>query len=280
MKAAAFAYRRVNSLHSGLVQVASAGDTVRVMAGSQSLGPMLNLRLTRPGTLIDISGMEELRDARLEGDTLRLGAGLTHAEIEDGVFAAIANHPWRHIAAKIAYRGIRNRGTLGGSLAHADPAADWVLAAWAFGAQVEIASRRDTRRVAIRDFMTGAYATVLKSDEILVAVLLPRFDTDVRWGYYKFCRKPGEFALASCAAVFGPAPSSARLVIGAQDGTPQELGQLAEQVAQGGFAAATPTAIDEALAAAMPGKDAIERKIFASVVRRCLEQAHGLREVA
>ena len=113
-----------------------------------------------------------------------------------------------------------------------------------------------------------------------MAVLLPRFDTDVRWGYYKFCRKPGEFALASCAAVFGPAPSSARLVIGAQDGTPQELGQLAEQVAQGGFAAATPTAIDEALAAAMPGKDAIERKIFASVVRRCLEQAHGLREVA
>ena len=213
MKAAAFAYRRVNSLHSGLVQVASAGDTVKIMAGSQSLGPMLNLRLARPGTLIDISGMEELRVAALEGDTLRLGSGLTHAEIEDGEFEAIANHPWRRIAAQIAYRGIRNRGTLGGSLAHADPAADWVLAAWAFGAQVEIASRQATRRVAIQDFMTGAYATVLKSDEILVAVLLPRFDAGVRWGYYKFCRKPGEFALASCAAVFGPAPSSARVVI-------------------------------------------------------------------
>lgn len=280
MKAAAFAYRRVNSLHSGLVQVASAGDTVKVMAGSQSLGPMLNLRLARPGTLIDISGMEELRDATVEGNTLRLGAGLTHAEIEDGVFEAIANHPWRHIAAKIAYRGIRNRGTLGGSLAHADPAADWVLAAWAFGAQVEIASRQATRRVAIGDFMTGAYATVLKSDEILVAVLLPRFDAGVRWGYYKFCRKPGEFALASCAAVFGPAPLSARVVIGAQDGTPRSLEHLAGLVARGGIAAATPAAIDQALGEAMPGKDAIDRKFFASVVRRCLEQAYGLREVA
>ena len=128
--------------------------------------------------------------------------------------------------------------------------------------------------------MTGAYATVLKSDEILVAVLLPRFDAGVRWGYYKFCRKPGEFALASCAAVFGPAPSSARVVIGAQDGTPRNLEALAGQVARGGIAAATPAAIDEALGEAMPGKDAIDRKFFASVVRRCLEQAHGLREVA
>ena len=280
MKAAAFAYRRVNSLSSGLVQVASAGDTVKVMAGSQSLGPMLNLRLARPGTLIDISGMEELRTVSVEDDTLRLGAGLTHAEIEDGVHEAIATHPWRRIAAQIAYRGIRNRGTRGGSLAHADPAADWILAAWTFGAQLEIASRQATRRVAIEDFMTGAYSTVLKSDEILVAVILPRFVAATRWGYYKFCRKPGEFALASCAAVFGPDPASARVVIGAQDGVPRTLDTLATRIAREGIAGATPAAIDEALAEVIPGKDAIDRKFFASVVRRCLEQAHGLREVA
>ena len=280
MKAAAFAYRRVNSLSSGLVQVASAGDTVKVIAGSQSLGPMLNLRLARPGTLIDISAMEELRTASLVGDTLRIGAGVTHAEIEDGVFDVLATHPWRRIAGQIAYRGIRNRGTLGGSLAHADPAADWILAAWTFGAQVEIASRQATRRVAIQDFMTGAYSTVLNADEILVAVLLPQFAATTRWGYYKFCRKPGEFALASCAAVFESNPASARVVIGAQDGPPRTLDALADRVAHEGIAAASPKAIDEALAEAIPGKDSIDRKFFASVVRRCLEQAHGLREIA
>lgn len=279
MKSAAFAYRRVNSLAAGLVQV--AGETVKVMAGSQSLGPMLNLRLARPGTLIDISGMEELRVASGEADSIRIGAGLTHAEIEDGVFEAIAAHPWRHIAAQIAYRAIRNRGTLGGSLAHADPAADWVLAAQTFGADIEIASRQATRRVAMRDFMTGAYSTALQSDEIIVAVILPRFDAaTTRWGYYKFCRKPGEFAVASCCAVFGPEPGTGRVVIGAQDGAPRALDGLAGIVARGGMAAATHEAIDKALGEAMPGKDAIDRKIFVSVVRRCLEQAHGLREVA
>lgn len=278
MKSAAFAYRRVNSLAAGLVQV--AGETVKVMAGSQSLGPMLNLRLARPGTLIDISGMEELRVASREAASIRIGAGLTHAEIEDGVFEVIAAHPWRHIAAQIAYRGIRNRGTLGGSLAHADPAADWVLAAQTFGADIEIASRQATRRVAMRDFMTGAYSTALRSDEIIVAVILPQFDAaTTRWGYYKFCRKPGEFAVASCCAVFGP-DGTGCVVIGAQDGAPRALDGLAGQVARGGIAAATKEAIDEALGEAMPGKDAIERKIFVSVVRRCLEQAHGLREVA
>ena len=271
MKAAWFDYRRAPTLKAALALQAEAAGAAKPMGGGQSLGPMLNLRLARPKQVIDVSRLDELRGVTLQGDWLRIGAGVTHAEIEDGVHAPLRGTLLQAVAAGIAYRAIRNRGTIGGSLAHADPAADWVLTASVLAAQIEIASTTGTRRVAMREFMQGAYTTVLGEAELVAAVLVPALSNVARWGYYKLCRKTGEFAEASCAAVFDAPRKLARIVIGALDGAPQPLPALALQVARSGTAP-TRESIDSAVGAAVPGQDAVDRQMRVAAVERCLAQ--------
>lgn len=271
MKAASFEYQRPATLPAALRVLADAGGAAKVMGGGQSLGPMLNLRLARPKQVVDVSSLGELRQVTADGDQLRIGAAVTHAEIEDGVHPLLRDGLLQSVAGGIAYRAIRNRGTLGGSLAHADPAADWVLAMAALGAQIEISSAAGTRRVPMERFMHGAYTTDLADGELLTAVRIPRLGAAARWGYFKFCRKTGEFAEASCAAVFDPSRKLARIVLGALDGAPQALPALAAQVAR---AAAMPPreTLQSAIAAALPGKDAVDRKLRVAAVERCLHQ--------
>ncbi|MGO4391833.1 xanthine dehydrogenase family protein subunit M [Variovorax sp. M-6] len=271
MKAASFEYQRPATLQDALRALADAGGAAKVMGGGQSLGPMLNLRLARPKQVVDVSSLGELRQVTAEGDLLRIGAAVTHAEIEDGVHPLLRDGLLQSVAAGIAYRAIRNRGTLGGSLAHADPAADWVLAMAALGAQIEIASPAGTRRVTMERFMHGAYTTELAEGDVLSAVLVPKLGMAARWGYFKFCRKTGEFAEASCAAVFDPSRKLARIVLGALDGAPQALPALAAEVAR---TAAMPSreTLRSAVAAALPGKDAVDRKLRVAAVERCLHQ--------
>lgn len=271
MKAASFEYQRPATLQAALRALADAGGAAKVMGGGQSLGPMLNLRLARPKQVVDVSSLGELRQVTADGDQLRIGAAVTHAEIEDGVHPLLRDGLLQSVAGGIAYRAIRNRGTLGGSLAHADPAADWVLAMAALGAQIEISSAAGTRRVPMERFMQGAYTTDLADGELLTAVRIPRLGAAARWGYFKFCRKTGEFAEASCAAVFDPSRKLARIVLGALDGAPQALPALAAQVAR---SAAMPSreTLQSAIAAALPGKDAVDRKLRVAAVERCLHQ--------
>ena len=271
MKAASFEYQRPATLQAALRALADAGGAAKVMGGGQSLGPMLNLRLARPKQVVDVSSLGELRQVTADGDQLRIGAAVTHAEIEDGVHPLLRDGLLQSVAGGIAYRAIRNRGTLGGSLAHADPAADWVLAMAALGAQIEISSATGTRGVPMERFMHGAYTTDLADGELLTAVRIPRLGAAARWGYFKFCRKTGEFAEASCAAVFDPSRKLARIVLGALDGAPQALPALAAQVAR---AAAMPPreTLQSAIAAALPGKDAVDRKLRVAAVERCLHQ--------
>ena len=125
MKAAVFEHQSAALVQEALALL--AGGHAKLMAGGQSLGPMLNLRLSRPQLLVDLAPMTELESVQAQGQDLWLGARLTHAAIEDGRHPALAAHPMREVAAGIAYRAIRNKGTIGGSLAHADPAADWVV---------------------------------------------------------------------------------------------------------------------------------------------------------
>ena len=271
MKAASFDYQRPATLKDALRALADAGGAAKVMGGGQSLGPMLNLRLTRPKQVVDVSALAELRQVAAEGDQLRIGATVTHAEIEDGVHPLLRDGLLQSVAGGIAYRAIRNRGTLGGSLAHADPAADWVLTMAALGALIEIASTTGTRRVPMERFMQGAYTTDLADGELLAAVLVPRLGPAARWGYFKFCRKTGEFAEASCAAVFDPARKLARVVLGALDGAPQALPALAAQVARSGAVPDRPS-IEAAVSAAAASKDAVDRKLLAAAVERCLGQ--------
>lgn len=275
MKAAKFDYVHVRSVSEALNQIQGADAGIKLMAGSQSLGPMLNLRLARPAKVVDISGVDELRTVTEAGGMLRIGAAVTHAEIEDGVFGLLGGHMMQEVASRIAYRAIRNRGTIGGSLAHADPAADWVLATTALGAEIEIASPGGTRRVPMPGFMHGAYTTEVGADELIAAVHIPKHHAQVRWGYYKFCRKTGEFADASCSAYFDPLTQTARIVVGALDGAPQLLTELSGRVAEYGLQAADQDSIHAAIQAITPDKTAADRKLYITVVERCLNQALG-----
>ncbi|MGN5477166.1 FAD binding domain-containing protein [Cupriavidus basilensis] len=173
MKAVAFSYQAPGSLADALARLGAGSDIAKTMGGGQSLGPMLNLRLTRPDTVVDIAQLPELREVSVTSDYVRIGACVTHAQIEDGVFEPLRGTMLQAVAGGIAYRAIRNRGTVGGSLAHADPAADWVVTMTALGAQVEIASAAETRMVPMDAFMIGAYTTVLEDGELIAAVRIP-----------------------------------------------------------------------------------------------------------
>src|SRR6266700_7694554 len=196
MKAASFAYERPAELNTALALIATAGGATKIIAGGQSLGPMLNLRLVEPDLLVDISGLSELKHAERSGDELVIGACVTHGDIEDGRIPDVTRGAMQRVAGAIAYRAVRNRGTIGGSLSHADPAADWVSALSALRATVSLRSPSDVRQLAVEEFVTGALESALRSGEIVEAVRVPAMTPSARFGYFKACRKTGEFAHA------------------------------------------------------------------------------------
>ena len=272
MKAAAFEYVRAATLPDALSELSRA----KPISGSQSMGPMLNLRLARPERVVDVSRIAVLRAVSDAGEFVRVGAAVTHAEIEDGKHALLRHPYMQHVAAGIAYRAIRNRGTIGGSLAHADPAADWPLALSALDARLELSKAGGTRQVRASEFILGAFTTLLEEGEMITAVLLPKLGTTLRWGYYKLCRKTGEFAHASAAAAFDARTGLARIVLGALDGPPAALDPLARSIAQQGPSAASESALAQAVAQAMPNADGIDRSIHTAALERCLAQAFGI----
>jgi carbon-monoxide dehydrogenase medium subunit len=220
MKPAAFEFARAASLREAAAMLAQAGGTAKVVAGCQSLGPMLNLRLAQPRLLLDITGVPELTRAEETAEQVIIGACVTTADIEDARAPVRALPMLRAVAAGIAYRAVRNRGTIGGSLCHADPAADWTSALTALGAECIVSDGRGSRRVPVERFMTGAFEVALAADELLEAISIPRVSPRGRWGYYKVCRKTGEFALAIGAVLLDPEREAFRAVMGATHGKP------------------------------------------------------------
>jgi carbon-monoxide dehydrogenase medium subunit len=188
------------------------------MAGAQSLGPMLNLRLAQPSLVVDVRGLSELHEVSETRDSVFIGSCVTHAAIEDGKVPDATRGFMREVATNIAYRAVRNRGTIGGSLCHADPAADWPNVLPVLSAVAVIGGAGSRREVPVERFMTGAFSTVLEEDEILLGLRVPKLSAKARWGHYKFCRKPGEFAEAMGAVVIDPERNVCRAVIGATHG--------------------------------------------------------------
>ncbi len=216
MKAASFSLAASGTLAEAMRSAAVPG--ARIMGGGQSLSPMLNLRLAQPSSIVPVAKLAELGGVSETPATITLGAAVTHAAIADGRTPDLPGGILAGVAANIAYRAVRNRGTIGGSLCHADPAADWVTVLIALGATALIAGATGTAEMPVADFIRGAFHVALAPGEILLAVRIPRLGADARWGNYKACRKPGEFAHAMAAVLIDGATH--RAVIGATGGRP------------------------------------------------------------
>lgn len=271
MKPAMFDYKRARTLPEAVEFLAAGDGDAKIIAGGQSLAPMLNLRLARPKILVDIKRAEGLRDLAGDDKGMSIGAGWTHAEIEDGAVEDPTRGLMAHVARGIAYRAVRNRGTIGGSLAHADPAADWMSTMAALGATL-IAQGADgrTSRLAADTFLEGAFQTRLGANDVLIAIEVPRLSDKARWGYYKICRKSGEFAHAIGVAIVDPKNGLSRVLAGATDGPPVLLPDTAKALAEEGASAAG-DGVDAEIASVLPGHDVIARQLHATAVRRALD---------
>jgi carbon-monoxide dehydrogenase medium subunit len=279
MKPARFVMERPRDLAAALSMIVGADETTKIMAGGQSLGPMLNLRLVEPDRVIDVSGVQELRRVDRADGSLLIGACVTHADIEDGRVPDVANGMLARVAAGIAYRAVRNRGTIGGSLAHADPAADWVSALSALGAEVEIASyARKSRSIGIGEFVLGALDVALAADELVTAVRVPVLPASARWGYVKHSRKVGEFAEAIGAVVIDPERRCGRAVIGAVEAAPvviEDARILFRGAIGPSFAGRFDASAADALLAAAGMSDPVGRHVHVTVLRRAVGRASG-----
>ena len=269
MKAARFDYARADGIADAVALLAGAGGLGRVMAGGQSLIPMMNLRLAQPSLVIDIGAIRELRRAELSNGELYFGAGVTHAMIEDCKVPDATNGMLPFVAGGIAYRGVRNRGTIGGSLAHADPAADWPSALLALGASVDLAGPETVRTVPLDAFLVGAYTTAIEADEVLAGVRIPRLSPKARWSYYKVVRKTGEFAHTIGAAVLDPERGARRVVLGGTGRAPMLVEGAGQRLDR-------PLGIADAVALLGPaGFDPVERHLHATALSRAVTRIHA-----
>ncbi len=199
MKAASFDYVRATSLPQVFDLLKQHGDDARLLAGGQTLVATLNMRLSEPALLIDINALAELRGITLGNSVLRIGALVTHAEIEACPLVARHAPLLAQAAPHIAHRAIRNLGTFGGSLAYADPAAEWPACVRALDATLVSISAQGQRRVAALDFFQGLYTTALQSGELLLACEIPCLAPGERQHFDELARRHGDYAITGLA---------------------------------------------------------------------------------
>lgn len=235
MKPAPFDYVKPNSVEEVFDLLDRYGDDARLLAGGQSLLPSLNMRLSAPAILIDITGQDALRGIVTVDGVLRIGALTTYAEVKASAEVARAAPMFSQAIPWIAHPAIRNRGTVGGSLVHADPAAELPACMLALDAQLEIAAKGGRRRVAVADFFRGLFETDLKPGEMLMAIEVPVIRADYRSGFSEFSRRSGDFAISGLAAharVDGEVLSDVRLAYCGVDTRPVRA-RIAERVLEG-----------------------------------------------
>ena len=202
MKAPSFKYARAESLDDALSLLSRYGEEARVIAGGQSLLPMMNMRLANPGVLVDIGRLDELRGISLDGGVLRIGALARHAEVLASPHVAQGAPLLALAMPHVAHVAIRNRGTLGGSLALADPSAEIPAVCLALGARLHLRSERGTRVVPAREFFVDLYTTALEPDELLVAAEIDAAGAAERAGFDEMARRHGDYAIVgTCVQV-------------------------------------------------------------------------------
>jgi carbon-monoxide dehydrogenase medium subunit len=263
-------------LQVALHVLSEAVAAAKVIAGGQSLCPMLNLRLVEPGLIVDITGLDELKHVELRGGELVVGSCVTHADIEDGRIPDVTRGAMQRVAANIAYRAVRNRGTIGGSLSHADPSADWVSALSALGTKVTLRSVAGARMLPMQEFIIGALECALHPGEIVATIHVPAIPASAHWGYVKSCRKTGEFAHALGAVLIDPSAATAVVVMGAVESAPIVITNAAELFG-GRVASDYKERFDARVADAILAKAGVSsrahRHIHVSVLKRAVLEA-------
>lgn len=277
MKPAKFEYERARDVQNALELLRQTDGDGKLIAGGQSLVPMMNLRLAQPGVLVDIRRLEELARVEQSNGHLFVGATVTHAAIEDGKVPDVTKGMMPYVAHRIAYRAVRNRGTIGGSLAHFDPAGDWPTAMYTLGAEAVVRGAGGQRTVPVSELFMGPFMTVLDLEEIVEGVRVPVLSDGARWAYYKVWRKTGDFAESIGAVVVDPDRGFSRVVVGATDGAPIALSGVAESLlgssASEQAAAFSIDAAKSAITETGASFDSFDLQIHATAVSRAVQEA-------
>ena len=231
MKPPKFTYACPRSVEEALALLAHGGDDAKILAGGQSLVPLLNLRMAQVSALGDVNRLSELSFIKRENGALRVGALTRHRELEISENARTALPLIARAAAEVGHLAIRNRGTVGGSVVHADPAAEWPLVTVTLDAQLVLRSQNNTRTVAARDFFLAPLTTTIEPDEMLCELRFPIVSGDrAVWGFQEFCRRPGDFAIAAVACQLTldqeGSCTAASLAVGGAHATPLYIGQV------------------------------------------------------
>ncbi len=285
MKPAPFVYHAPKTVDDALAHLAEFGpQDGRVLAGGQSLIPMMAFRMARPAHLVDINTVAGLDRLAVEDGVLSVGACVRHAAFHRPVVEGPAGALLSHVVRDIAHYPIRLRGTFCGSLAHADPASEWCLTAVTLGAEIVAASRRGRRVIAADDFFAGLMATALAEDELLLEARLPLLAPDTRCGFYEFSRRAGDYALAMALVTFrleDGVIAEPRIGIGGAEAQPRRIA-AAEAVLAGrkpddeSFRAAAEAAADAVEPMEDIHADAEFRlDLVRAVTRRALERAQA-----
>lgn len=234
MKVAAFEYLKPASIEQAIELLANSGDSAKVLAGGQTLIPMMAFRMAQPTALIDLNGIDGLNYITEDGETLRIGAMTRHRDVERSELVGLHCPLLAQAILLVAHPVIRNRGTAGGSLSHADPAAEWPTVAMALGAEMVLRSKRGTRSVPARGFFTSLLTTALMPDEILLEIRLPKIRRGAAAAFLEVNRRHGDFALVSVAMQIAVSTSGevdeVTLALGGVDNVPVDAGPSAQMM--------------------------------------------------
>jgi carbon-monoxide dehydrogenase medium subunit len=281
MKPPLFEHHVVASIDEATSALAEWGDEAKVLAGGQSLMPLLNLRLAHPAYLVDINRVAEL-DGITNGNGVRIAAVTRHRTAERSPVLVAANPLVADAIRWIGHAAIRNRGTIGGSLAHSDPAAELPLLLVTLGGSVEVRSARGARSIDAEDLFGGFLTTTLEADELLTSAHFPALEAGTGWSFQEFNRRSGDFGIVSAAVTLQVADGvcrDARIGLAGVSGTPIRLRE--SEAALRGERLTAALFDDVAKAAVAPldppndlhGTPAYRRHLAATLVKRALQEA-------
>jgi aerobic carbon-monoxide dehydrogenase medium subunit len=263
-----FDYVKVRSVDEALAALTEHGEDAKLLAGGHSLLPIMKLRLAVPSVLIDISGISDLSYVRVEGDEVAIGAGTRHHELERSEVARAEVPLLPHTAGRVGDPQVRHRGTLGGTVAHSDPASDLPTALLALGGTVVVQGPGGRREVPITEFWTGFFETALSPDELIIEVRVPRTGS-AGWGYEKFTRRENDWPIVSAAAVQG------RVALANMGGSVMRATATEEALARGASIAEAAALADQGTSPTsdMHADQEYRRHLARLLTRRALEKA-------